>query len=355
MKPFHPQSVVEQLARHLKDEIIAGSLSHSLPGVHKLSIELGVSPKTVVAAVAKLEHDGFLKCQGARKKSLIIRPTEKKKNALKVTIMLFDLNDRSTPYLIELQHRLEAAGCIATFASQTLLDLERNVERVAKFVDKNKADVWIVSSGSLEVLEWFAAQEFPSFALFGRRQGVPIAGGGPDKQPAVRKAVQRLIELGHKRVVMIVREERRKPEPGVNERVFLTEMAAHGIQVGPYNLPDWQETPEGFIRCLESLFHITPPTALILDEVFFLTIAQQHLAQRGIFSPKQVSLVCCDPDPAFSWFLPRVAHIDWDPQPIIRRIVRWVGNIENGETDKRQTSIKAEFIEGGTIGPACKS
>ncbi len=355
MKPFHPLSAVDQLAEHLRGEIMAGTLSHTLPGVHKLAKELGVSPKTVVAAVSKLEHDGLLQGQGARKKSLIVKPTEKSKSALRVSILLYTLEDRVSPYPIELQHQLEAAGHIANFASQTILNLERSVGRIAEYVDQNKADAWIVLSGPLDVLEWFASQPVPAFACFGRRQEVIIAGGGPDKEPALRKAVQSLVELGHRRIVMISREERRKPKPGLVEQAILREIASHGIKVGTYNLPSWEETPEGFIRCLDSLFQVTPPTALILDEPSFLIIAQQHLARRGIFAPQHVSLICGDPDPTFSWFLPRVAHINWDPQSTIRRVVRWVGNVKSGKIDKRQESTKAEFIEGGTIGPVRKA
>jgi DNA-binding LacI/PurR family transcriptional regulator/DNA-binding transcriptional regulator YhcF (GntR family) len=354
MKPFHPLSAVEQLAAHLRGEIIAGTLSHALPGVHKLARELGVSPKTVVAAVAKLEHDGLLKAQGARKKSLIVKPSEKTKPALRVSILLYDLNDRAALYPVELQHQLEAAGHIANFASQTILDLDRNVIRIAEFVDQNRADAWVVFGGPLDVLQWFASQPVPAFACFGRRQEVAIAGAGPDKQPAIRKSVQRLAELGHKRIVMISREERRKPKPGQVEQAFLTELASHGIKIGTYNLPDWEESPEGFKRCLDSLFQVTPPTALFLDEAFFFMIAQQHLARRGIFAPQHVSLISCDPDPTFTWFIPAVTHIYWDPQPVIRRIVRWVGNIESGKLDKTQTVTKAEFMEGATIAAAPK-
>lgn len=354
MKPFHPLSAVEQLAEHLRAEIISGTLSHALPGVHKLARELGVSPKTVVAAVAKLERDGLLKAQGARKKSLIVKPSEKNTTALRVSILLFDLGDRAALYPIELQHQLEAAGHIANFASQTILDLDRNVKRIAEFVDQNRADAWVVFGGPLDVLQWFASQPVPAFACFGRRQEVVIASGGPDKQLAIRKSVQRLVELGHKRIVMIAREERRKPKPGLVEQAFLTELASRNIKVGVYNLPDWDETPEGFKRCLDSLFQVTPPTALFLDEAAFLIIAQQHLARRGILAPQHVSLICCDPDPTFAWFIPRVAHIHWDPQPVIRRIVRWVGNVESGKLDKIQTATKAEFVEGGTIAAAPK-
>ncbi len=354
MKPFHPLSTVEQLAEHLRGEIIVGTLSNALPGVHKLAKELGVSPKTVIAAVSKLEHDGLLQGQGARKKNLIVKSTEKRKAALRISILLYDLNDRSTRFPIELQHQLEAAGHIANFASQTILDMERSVARIAEFVDQNKADAWIVLAGPLEVLEWFASQRVPVFACFGRRQELMIAGGGPDKPLALRKALRRLVELGHKRIVLIAREERRKPKPGVSEQAFLTEMISHGIKVGAYNLPDWEETPEGFIRCLDSIFQVTPPTALIIDEAFFLTIALQHLARRGIYAPQQVSLICCDPDPTFSWLLPNVAHINWEPQSIIRHIVRWAIDITSGKINHKQITTKADFIEGGSIGPAPK-
>ena len=47
--------------------------------------------------------------------------------------------------------------------------------RVSRFVRKTKADAWIVCAGSREVLEWFSAQPVPAFALFGRRDGLPIA------------------------------------------------------------------------------------------------------------------------------------------------------------------------------------
>ena len=51
---------------------------------------------------------------------------------------------------------------------------------------------------------------------------------------------------------------------------------------------------------------------------------------------------------------PSVAHIRWDYRPVLRRIVRWTNNIARGKEDRRQTSTKAEFVEGGTVGLAPK-
>ncbi len=64
------------------------------------------------------------------------------------------------------------------------------------------------------------------------------------------------------------------------------------------------------------------------------------------------SLICTDPHPSFAWCRPTVAHIHWDPAPVVRPILRWSDNVARGRKDRRQTFTKAEFIEGGTIGPA---
>jgi DNA-binding LacI/PurR family transcriptional regulator len=99
------------------------------------------------------------------------------------------------------------------------------------------------------------------------------------------------------------------------------------------------------------LYQLTPPTALIIDEAPIFTATQQYLARRGILAPRHVSLVCCEPDPAFDWFEPPITHIHWDSRPLVRRIVRWADNVARGKHDRRQGFTKADFVEGGTIGP----
>jgi DNA-binding LacI/PurR family transcriptional regulator len=223
---------------------------------------------------------------------------------------------------------------------------------VAKLIDQTEADAWIVLAGSREVLECFAARGVPAFAMFGQRSGVSIAGAGPDKLPALRTAVCRLLELGHRKISLMVGRELREPVPGPFASTFLAELAGHGLPVNPaYNLPDWDGDGDGLRRCLDTLFRLTPPTALILDQAILFHTAQSHLARMGILAPEQVSLVCSDPDPAFSWANPTVAHIRWEPRDVARRVVRWVDRVARGMEDTRQTFTKARFIEGGTIGP----
>ncbi len=41
--------------------------------------------------------------------------------------------------------------------------------------------------------------------------------------------------------------------------------------------------------------------------------------------------------------------------PRSRRILRWVNHVDHGKEDRRQTRINAEFVDGGTVGPAPES
>ena len=174
---------------------------------------------------------------------------------------------------------------------------------------------------------------------------------GPDKAPAIQEATRRLIALGHRRILLLCRRVRRLPEPGRVEREFLRTMGEHGLPVSAFNLPDWEETPEGFQTLLREIFRVSQPTALIVDEVPFFFATQQFLLGRGLRVPGQVSLVACDDDPAFAWCSPPIAHCHWDFAPIVRHITRWAVATSEGRTERRQMLFPAEFVPGGSIGP----
>lgn len=68
--------------------------------------------------------------------------------------------------------------------------------------------------------------------------------------------------------------------------------------------------------------------------------------------PEDVSLIGTDPDPNFAWCVPSIAHIRWDSRPVVRHIVRWAANVGRGRVDRKQSFIAAEYVPGGTVGPA---
>lgn len=343
-------TIAEQVAGHLRGELLRGRWSGLLPGGRQLSLELEVNIKTVEVALRQLEREGVLAGQGAGRRRRIVVAEAKTAHPLRVGILLYHCNDRRLALVVELQHMLVKAGHATVFPAKSLVELEMDVKRVERLVGQTAADVWLVLAGSREVLEWFCTQPLPSFALYGRRTGLPIAGTGPDIQAPFVVGVRRLLALGHRRIVVICRSERRRPTLGNAERAFLDELAAHGVAPGPYHLPEWEETREGLQELLASLFQVTPPTALIFDEAPLFAATQQFLARRGIQVPEEVSLFCTADDPTFEWCTPSVACIRWDARPVLRSIVRWASNVSRGKEDRRQTLTPAGFIPGGTIG-----
>lgn len=233
-------------------------------------------------------------------------------------------------------------------------ELKHDVVRISRLLQETPADAWIIESGQYPLLQWCASQPIPCLALYGRTEGLPIARTGPDLVAAYREATRKLISLGHKRIVSIVREGFRKPKPEGCEKAFLEELEAHGIPTGSYNLPDWEETAEGFHQLLERLFKSTPPTAIFIDETCWFVAALAFMVHRGIRVPDQVALISGECESILDLCNPRFAHIRWDKNHIVRRVVRWVEAVRKGKADRKIINVQAKFVLGGSIKPVIK-
>ena len=300
----------------------------------------------------QLEAEGILLGQGRRRQRRIALDHDPaKRKPLRVKILLYDRSDRNLPFNVHILAELQKRGIEAAFARKSLQDLGMQVERVSAFVARTPADAWVVLAGSRDVLAWFARQQTPALAIFGIFTGLPIAATSLRKTPAMRAALRRLADLGHRRIVLLTREERRKPEPALFERNYLDELAALGLRIGSYNLPDWEESRAGLQKCLDALFAYTPPTALLIEDIQFFIPVQQYLAHHKIEVPGQVSLICHDSQPIFDWSFPAIAQISGDYDQVVKKAVRWAENAARGKANRRQVLVDAAFVEGGTIGP----
>ena len=137
-----------------------------------------------------------------------------------------------------------------------------NLARV-KAVD---ADAWIVLAASRAVLEWFVAQPFPVFAFGGRFHDLPVACSATRIAPALESVVNALVDQGHRRIVLLAPTFLRKPTPIPSIGRYLSLLEERGIAATDYHLPHFDDTAEGLENCLDGLFRITPPTALMVNQ-----------------------------------------------------------------------------------------
>ncbi len=341
---FKSTSVTQQLAAYMREELKLGNWSEKLPGRDRLAKELGVDSSTVEKALRQLEKEGLLESQGpgkARRISLKSRAPEK----TRVLIIAYEQADIHSSYIFnELRHRLVEAGHRLSFAPKTLTELKHDPRKVLSMAKACVADAYIVHAGSRSVLEAFSQSSLQVFALFGIMTDLPIAGTGPDMLPALREALQYLFAQGHSKIVMLVREERHRTGHGAVQKVFFDELKQHGIRSGPYNLPEWKDNPEGLWECLDSLFKVTPPSALlVVDPILYLAVKHYLVDQRG-GTYRKVILICTAYDPSFDWCVPPVPHFRWDHELITKRITRWVNNVAHGKQDIYKKLIKAKFV-----------
>lgn len=342
-------TITSQVAAHLREKILQGHWRHFLPGRDLLAAELGVSHMTVSRAVEQLEAEGLIVNQGnGRRRRIVLPKSGRKSRCLRIAVLRFEAEDAKIYYVVDFVHQLREAGHQVNYADKTLSGLKMDVKRVARLVKRTKADAWIVISGSYEILQWFAAQSLPCFGLFGKLSKLAIAGGGANKSAAYAAVSNRLTELNHKRIVLLARWI----GDCFSRQYLFGAFEARGIPASDYSMPRFTDTPESFHRCLEALFATTPPTALIILNPELLYAVQQFLARRKLLVPEDVSLVCTDPDPKFFWCQPTIAHITWDSTPWVRRITQWADNIARGKRDTRKAVTQAEFVDGGTVGPA---
>jgi DNA-binding transcriptional regulator YhcF (GntR family) len=352
MKSFRIRNASEQVADFLRGQIQEGEIGDWMPGESRLASELSAGRSVVSTALKQLEREGWIRSDGRGKRRRVCEEVERnRRGSLKVSILPYDRLDRVSPDTMELLSRLHAAGISADFAGKSLHDLGMEVERVARFVERNPADAWVTCSASRPVNEWFAGRPQPVLAMFGRIKGIPMAGAFPIMIPGMLDCVRSLLELGHQRIVMFTRRERREPQLSRPERSFLEALEGAGIKTGDFNLPDWVESPEGLLERIDQLFRVRPPTALIFQEADLLHAARYHLALGGVLVPRDVSMVFLGNDSSLAWCRPRVSHVEWDHEAVVRRVVRWAIRISNGKRDLEQSGTRARYVQGETVGP----
>lgn len=348
-------TVAEQIAAHLREELRSGRIGEKLPSIRKLAADLDTSKASVMSALRLLETEGVLTPPGKRKPRRAVENANLSGNARKLRIgfLLDNRVEDEDPWdvqeIMQFARHVERNGHVCVFAPKAQSELRHNVQQVTRMVAEMDVDLWVLWGGPRALLEWFSSQPIPTFAVSANCKGLKIAGASYDTPAAMTQAVRYLTSLGHRRIVRIGNPTLfRQPNTMTNQR-FVEGLAEVGITANDYHLPEWPQTPEGLQELLTSLFHLTPPTAIIASEAHHVNGIYSFLLSRGLQVPRDLSLIVLFSSPALQWCRPALAHVEAEMHPLTRAALRWVESAAKGRPHQKQEMFEAKFNPGNSI------
>jgi DNA-binding LacI/PurR family transcriptional regulator len=326
-----------------------------------LADELEVSVHTVRAAIRLLVRESLLTEGTGREACRILAtgvnaaPAERRQ--LRVAILIHRPLTRQAgalhAELLSLVGEMRRDGHDCFFVNTPDGKDSQKTGYLPQLVESNAADAWVVYRSNLEVLRWFEAKGVPALAAGGRSEESILASATFCMKGALRELVRRLVALGHRRLVMISAGNSRRPEFSPLLRAFRDELEKAGVKPGEYHTPDWDESPAGLVVLLDSLFKVTPPTALICwhpNSAFGLI---SWLVARRIKVPEELSVFTLHDDSAFGWLLPglTLAHIEFNGAFWNRRVREWLRSVAAGSPDRLALTQGVKLVVGNTLGP----
>jgi DNA-binding LacI/PurR family transcriptional regulator len=200
-------------------------------------------------------------------------------------------------------------------------------------------------------MAWFSAQPVPAIALGGRYCDVPLARVAMDLTHGFLEALRALKKLGHRRIVAIVPRVWRQPVPGRLVSAVIEELGSAAARNPDYHLPDWEPTAAGFHLLLDSLFRVTPPTAIIVIEPGEAVAVMSFLARRGMGIPHDLSLVSRHMDASLELCRPAIAHISENEDHLVGHVIKWINAAGRGNAHRRRIVCQPTFFPAESLAP----
>jgi hypothetical protein len=351
----------------LREGVLTGRWQGKMPGQLKLAKELGVSRRTLGVALTRLAKEGVLSSAGPRKVPVILKappggakyvagPVKIRPLRVALLIMrpLSEMGATDRQDVLEVMMNLQGSGHHGVLVVFPKGKNTRKTGYLQKLVKEASADAWLIYLGPVEILTWFVGSGLPAMALGGAGRGLRIASASSDWVVFTGTVLDRLIGLGHRRIVLITLGGARRPEHARYVVEFRRKLIEAGVHPGEYHVPDWEESPRGLGKLLDELFRVTPPTAILCWATHTVYGVQAWLKGHRLRIPEDVSVVSPLNEVGCSWYsadLRIACPIDSINALFHRRVRNWVRGVATGKPDTIQTFITLRLDEGNSIGP----
>ncbi len=230
---------------HRLTTLVAGEAPGArLPGVHVLARQMGTSPVTLRLAVQQLVDAGVLQSRSRSGTYVASRRVAGPVALLSVHDLLHPRASRFLLYLMgELRQRLAAQGRETRifigerrpWETLTTTPADTEAQTPRDFLHSLRAGQFsaVVSLSSLKIEPWLAMAQAMRIPIVGTNEHCP-AYVDIASQEAVRFAVRRLLERGHRKLALLGwRQTEGDPRRRSSTTAFAQELTKHGMRVEP--------------------------------------------------------------------------------------------------------------------------
>jgi DNA-binding LacI/PurR family transcriptional regulator len=242
---FDPSHAGPDDLLHRLTTFIAGEAPGArLPGVHVLAKQMRTSPVTLRLAVQQLVDAGMLQTRSRSGTYVASRQVAGPVALLSVHDLLHPRASRFLLYLMgELRQRLAAQGRETRlfigerrpWEKTTTTPVEAEAQTPRDFLHSLRAGQFsaVVSLSALKIEPWLAMAQAMRIPIVGTNEHCP-AYVDIASQEAVRFAVRRLLERGHRKLAFMGwKQTEGQPHPRTNLAAFVDEMHKRGGRVEP--------------------------------------------------------------------------------------------------------------------------
>lgn len=344
-------------AHILEEEIRRGRWMDCLPGYRALSKELGVSPRVVTDALDILTRRKVLLPAEARRPRKInpdqstVIPDDQQKSLTVLSATPYDQHNENTLRLLEKIHQRMSSVEWSVFME---VSKEYGAGEISKHLEtlacQRRHHRWLLIGPSGDIVRWAMEKNLQIICLGGTVCDLPPPLICLRISSLLKSSFEKMVSLGHQKICLMTSLQTSNMFPHLTS--FVSELfQKHHIPFHqPYNFPLLEEdTPQSFKDCLKSLFQLTPPTAIIAAESYFLPAIYSHCYRWGILIPEHLSLITLENSSNQHWFVPRPAHFEVALESFLNPICNWIENYPKLPCASR--FVEPDFMAEGSVGP----
>ncbi|QQL46132.1 substrate-binding domain-containing protein [Sulfuriroseicoccus oceanibius] len=345
-----PQNKSAQAACLIKEMIISGVYTTSLPSERRLAEKLLISRNCVREALHILTEDGTINPPDrSRRREIRVRPTSPHPNVPKRCVVVTpNAEHQSTEQflgqLARLRHLLSSSQ-ITVDVQTTQAFRHSSVERaLTELTEANPSVIWLLHQCPRPIQQWFHDQKQPAIIFGSRFPGITIPSIDSDHYATAHHATSKLLRMGHRHIGLILPDATLagagQAESGFNDALDQSSASAERLILRHgFNVPE-------LISSLNHTFRRdTRPTALLIQNNHHFLTTFSHLLSIGCRIPQDVSLISMAYSSAYDYLSPSPAYYTTGTR-MIRMVASAVAHAT--QSDRQFTPLIPEFVQGET-------